>query len=147
MAGFATSKKSKRLSEINMTPFVDIVLVLLIIFIVSAPLMYSSFDVKPPSASISKTQNNFEFVIEIKSNGSLFVSAQGNGNNIKKDKNSVDLENLISFMTKIYQQTNQKQNQAIIYIAADKDCKYSSVIEVVDKLNKHGFSNISFVLE
>jgi len=136
---FSTGKKSKTINEINMTPFVDIMLVLLIVFIVSAPMMYSSFEAKLPSATLqnSKIQNSTK--IELMADGGIFIGKINSAAKPVKVLPERFAAELSAFTESAFEET--------IYIAADKNCKYSSVISLIETLNKLGYSNISFVTE
>ncbi len=124
-------KKNKLITEINVTPFVDVLLVILIIFMVTAPMMDMGFDVSLPKASPN--------IVSDSGNKKIILSID-KSNNIYLDNKKIELKNLLSSM-KAYKKDSQ------IFIKADKDVKYQYVISLMSNLNKGEFSNISLVTE
>ncbi|MDR0483816.1 MAG: biopolymer transporter ExbD [Alphaproteobacteria bacterium] len=124
-------KKNRIISEINVTPFVDVLLVILIIFMVTAPMMNMGFDVSLPKSSPNLTADlgNKKVVISVDKKNNVYVN----------DKKTT-FKNLNSVM-KSYSADSQ------IFIKADKDVVYQQVISIMSSLNKIGFSNISLVTE
>lgn len=124
-------KRNKLIAEINVTPFVDVLLVILIIFMVTAPMMNMGFDVSLPKASPNVTSDlgDKKIIISI-----------DNKNNVYIDNKKVSLKNLVPSM-KNYKKESQ------IFIKADKDVRYQQVITLMSNLNQNGFSNISLVTE
>lgn len=124
-------KRNKLIAEINVTPFVDVLLVILIIFMVTAPMMNMGFDVALPKASPNLTVDLGDKKI---------ILSVDNKNNIYIDNKKVSLKNLASSM-----KTYKKEAQ--VFIKADKDVRYQQVISLMSNLNQNGFSNISLVTE
>jgi biopolymer transport protein TolR len=124
-------KRNKLIAEINVTPFVDVLLVILIIFMVTAPMMNMGFDVSLPKASPNLTVDLGDKKI---------ILSVDNKNNIYIDNKKVSLKNLASSM-----KTYKKEAQ--VFIKADKDVRYQQVISLMSNLNQNGFSNISLVTE
>lgn len=116
------------MSEINMIPFIDIMLVLLIIFIVTAPLLTHAVKIDLPKAVNS--QNNVlqeKVTVSIKSDGSYFI----NGENIKAEELKARLEKL------------SKETQIQLY--ADQNVEYRLIMEVMSSAANVGLSRIAFV--
>ena len=125
-------KTRTTLSEINMVPFIDIVLVLLIIFMVTAPVIQSGVEVHVP-----KTQ----FVREI-AEERLVVS-------ITKDENLYlqnELVNINELVAKI-REKNPKAASPSIYVRADADAHVGALLRVMDNLKIGGIDNVSMVTE
>lgn len=126
-------KKKRIISDINITPFVDVLLVLLIIFMIAAPMMTSGIDVDLPQGSTKAISEKIEpITISIKSDGSIFL----------QDEPS-KLGLISSDLLKI---TNNNLDSKI-YIRADKELDYGRVMEVVKKINLSGFSQVVLVTE
>lgn len=128
-----TNSKSTKMvmSEINVTPFVDVMLVLLIIFMVTAPMMQQGIDVNlPKTASSGVELNEKPFVLVISANGKISVSDVSIAIN--------DLKNKLSAIFK------DKQNKQI-YIQADKKVDYGVVAEVMAEARMAGIFNISLI--
>ncbi|MBI2027413.1 MAG: biopolymer transporter ExbD [Deltaproteobacteria bacterium] len=124
------TQERKILSEINVTPFVDIMLVLLIIFMVTAPFLEQGIDVELPSTSVSslKRRENLEPIrIEIRKNQDILI--QGKKTNSQKFSSS---------LTKF-----GKKTAVLIY--ADKDLSYGFVAQLMSAIQDSGFTNLSLV--
>ncbi len=122
-------EKGGAMSDINVTPLVDVVLVLLIIFMVVTPMLSSGVDVKLPLARTStETQDNGQhLVVSVRDDGAVFV-----------DRKQVALETLIDEVNAEYR---KDPNRAIL-IKADRKLFYGQVREVMDVLNEGGMSTL-----
>ncbi|MCL2567648.1 MAG: biopolymer transporter ExbD [Alphaproteobacteria bacterium] len=124
-------KKNRLIAEINVTPFVDVLLVILIIFMVTAPMMNMGFDVSLPKSSPNLTADL---------GSKKVVVSVDKKNNIYIDSKRVSLKDINNAM-KAYDKDSQ------IFIKADRDVLYQQVIAIMSQLNQIGFSNISLVTE
>ncbi len=136
LSGGGGSKYSiQQNSEINVTPFVDVMLVLLIIFMVAAPLATVSVKVDLPNAVAKPSPNPPKPVfISIKPNGSIYIgdfptSLDGLGDDLKKQIGKRD-------------PTHER-----IYIRADKDTEYGDFLDLMNKLQDNGFYSVALVGE
>ncbi len=119
------------MSEINVTPFVDVMLVLLIIFMVTAPMMQQGLDVNlPKTASTGVALNEDPFVLVIDASG-----------NVKAGDTPVKVSELGTKLKAIFQNKKNKQ----IYIQADKKVDYGTVAYVMGEIRIAGISNISLI--
>jgi biopolymer transport protein ExbD len=126
------TRKSKIMSEINITPFTDVVLVLLIIFMIATPFIYqSSMKVQLPQASKSEEASR-DIIITINARGDIFL----------EDKN-IDLDTLKFKLTAMIR---RKPDTSVI-INGDKNVKYNSVIQVMDILTRSGVKNPGLGIE
>lgn len=128
-----TSKSSSKMamSEINVTPFVDVMLVLLVIFMVTAPMMQQGLDVNlPKTASTGVALNEDPFV--------LVIDAAGI---VKAGDTIVKVSDLSSKLKAIFENKKNKQ----IYIQADKKVDYGTVAYVMGEIRIAGISNISLI--
>ena len=126
-------KKNKRspISEINVTPFVDVMLVLLIIFMVTAPLLSSGIKINlPESSSILKNEKNEPITISLNAKGKIFIN--------KKVFTKVKLITKLKALEKVNK--NLK-----IYVEADKSINYGKVMELMTAINKAGFKKVALV--
>lgn len=132
--GGKNNKKRAVISDINITPFVDVLLVLLIIFMVAAPMMTSSIEVDLPSGvdSSHSDEKIKPVIVSVKSDGSVFI-----------EENICKLS-LIGSSLKLV--TNNNLNNKI-YIRADKKLDYGRVMQVVQKINESGFTSVSLATE
>ena len=116
--------RKKFMSEINVTPFVDVMLVLLIIFMVTAPLMIQGVDVNLP-----KTEAK-----EIKTIDDPLVLSVNNKREISIEKREIELGDLDEKLKSIFKYRNKKD----LLLRADKDLPYGYVIQVIAKVKKAG---------
>ncbi|MFA5182613.1 MAG: protein TolR [Syntrophales bacterium] len=125
--------ESKLVAEINVTPLVDVVLVLLIIFMVTAPMLSMGIDVNLPRVK-SKTidVNEEKLVLSINKDGEIFI----NRTKIPKDDLKVKLENI--FTARIDKE---------IFLRADKSVAYGFVVEVMSEIRKAGVDKLGMVTE
>ena len=129
---FKLNRSSKEpMSEINVTPFVDVMLVLLIIFMVTAPLLTSGIKINlPESSSVLKNEKQDPVTVSINSKGEIFI---------QKKKFSKD--QLIKKLTLL-----NKNNQNLkIYIKGDKKLDYGKVMDLMNLINRSGFKKVALV--
>ncbi len=128
----SSSKNTKMvMSEINVTPFVDVMLVLLIIFMVTAPMMQQGIDVNlPKTASTGINLNESPFVIVIHQSGKIKISDI-----------EVSVTTLREKLKSIFATKKDKQ----IYIQADAKVNYGFVAEAMAEIRQAGILNISLI--
>ena len=124
-------RNKRTISEINVTPFVDVMLVLLIIFMVTAPLLTSGIKINlPESSSVLKNEKKDPVTVSINSKGEIFI---------QKKKFSKD--QLIKKLTLL-----KKNNQNLkIYIKGDKKLDYGKVMDLMNLINRSGFKKVALV--
>ncbi|MFV1976980.1 MAG: protein TolR [Candidatus Scalindua sp.] len=121
-------KERRALSEINVTPFVDVMLVLLIIFMVTAPLLQQGIDVNLPQAKGKEMSPAERVVITIKKGGRIYV-----------DKTAVTIKTL---KLRLSGKTNKE-----VFLKADKDVPYGAVVAVMGELKGIGIEKLGMVTE
>jgi len=120
------------MAEINITPFTDVVLVLLIIFMIATPFIYqSSMKVQLPQVSKSE-ETSRDIIITINAQGDVFL----------EDK-KLDLESLKYRLTAM---VKNKPDTSVI-INGDKNVRYDSVMQVMDVLTRSGVKNPGLGIE
>lgn len=132
-------KRSRRsrasaMSEINVTPFVDVMLVLLIIFMVAAPLMTAGLSVDLPKANApALSQDNSEPVqISIDQSGEIFIGEQ-----------AVSLNQLIPLLNA----TTGQSMQTRIYIRGDQGLNYGAVMQIMGEVNRAGYNKVALITQ
>ena len=119
------------MSEINVTPFVDVMLVLLIIFMVTAPMMVQGVDVNLPTASFAPLKGEDEhLVISVKKNQSIYINDQ-----------IINILFLSQKLEKIFENSKSRN----IYLRADKDIPYGVVINIMSSIKNAGIKNIGLM--
>ncbi|HKT51624.1 MAG TPA: biopolymer transporter ExbD [Candidatus Angelobacter sp.] len=120
------------LSDINITPFVDVVLVLLIIFMVTAPVLQSGIEVNVPKTRTVKQIADERLVISITKGQEVYL----NNDHVKLD----ELGDLL------HQKIRDPRGQAL-YVRADKDVAFGAFATVMSTVQAAGITNISVVTE
>ncbi len=128
------SRAYRPMSEINVTPFVDVMLVLLVVFMITAPLLTSGVDINLPQsdAKAITEEDNKPLEISITAKGKIFIGET----EVKRDR----LINLLSAMTK---DTPDRR----IFIRGDQSLGYGQVMDVLGALNKAGFRKVALLSE
>ena len=126
-------KRRPMMAEINVTPFVDVMLVLLVIFMITAPLMQHSLEVQLPQESTEPVQ-----VKEIPS-----VTLKGNK---KVFWNDDEMVNLVILSRKVKEYLSKNQNGGV-YLKADKKLDYGFVMQVIATVRRAGVENIGMITD
>ncbi len=130
--GLRSRRTTHALGEINVVPLVDVVLVLLLVFMITAPMMSRGIDVALPRADQPDIEPEDRLTVSIRADGRIFLGDQ--------PVNILLLEDQIRGMLS---QTTAK----LVYLRADEALRYGQVIEVVDKLKTAGAEQIGFVYQ
>ena len=130
MPQLAKSTQSS-LSEINMVPFIDVVLVLLIIFMITAPILQSGIEVDVPKTHTVKEITQQRLVVTMDKNQLIYL-----GN---------DPINIHQLADKIKKQS--KSEKDVIYVRADQSVPFGAFASVMDAVKQAGISNISIVTQ
>ncbi len=123
----------KPLSEINVTPFVDVMLVLLIVFMITAPLLTVGVPVDLPKVKAKSIADSAEpLVITVNAEGVVFIQ-----------DTEVEIENLVPRLRAI----TENKADTRIYLRGDKDINYGRVMEVMGTVNVAGFTRVALIAE
>jgi biopolymer transport protein TolR len=121
------------MAEINVTPFVDVMLVLLIIFMVTAPLMLAGVPVKlPQTAAARQNPPQKPLVISITADGALHIR-----------NDAVPEADLVSRLTSL----RSSEGDSVAYVRADKAIPYGKVMEVLGNVAASGYERVSLLSE
>lgn len=120
------------MADINVTNLVDVVLVLLIVFMISAPMMQAGVEIDLPKASESPRDVSAGIVISINKNQQIYI-----------DQYKIPLEQFESRLKTI----REVKKFRPIFIRADKSIPYGMVIELMAKIKKMGIDNVGLVTE
>ena len=118
------------LGEINVTPLVDVVLVLLLVFMVTAPMMSRGVDVSLPVADQPQNEQEDRITVSVKADGRIYVG---------------DSPVNLALLEQTLQGMMQARAGKVAYLRADERLRYGKVIEVVDKMKRAGVEQIGFV--
>ncbi|TWT22010.1 ExbD/TolR family protein [Luteimonas wenzhouensis] len=137
MAGHIIHRRRRKLkSEINVVPYIDVMLVLLVIFMVTAPLLTLSVDVKLPSSTARATQDREEPVIVVAyPDGRLGLKLPGDDS-----PREVDAARMEAMLAPVREQQGADFR---VMVAADGDAPYQRVIDAMDVLRRARVTNVS----
>ena len=129
---FKLNRSSKEpMSEINVTPFVDVMLVLLIIFMVTAPLLTVGVQVDLPESSADSLPEEQE-PLTINSKGEIFIQ-----------ESKVEYEKIIAKVLAV----SKNRTDTRIYVRGDKTINYGRVLEIMGLLSGSGFTKVALISE
>ena len=118
-------------AEINITPMVDVMLVLLIIFMVAAPLMIAGVPLELPSTSATRvSQAKKPMVVSLNGQGELYVRDE-----------QVSAEGLVPRLRAL----REVEGDAVVYVRADKKNAYGDVMEVLGRVGESGYGRVSLL--
>ena len=127
------SSEKEPISEINVTPFVDVMLVLLIIFMVTAPLLTVGVQVDLPETSADTLpEENEPLTLTINAKGEVFIQ-----------ETKIEFKNIIQ---KILAVSNNRTDTRI-YVRGDKTINYGRVLEIMGMLSGSGFTKVALISE
>ena len=112
-------KQRQFLSEINVIPLVDVVLVLLVIFMVTAPMLHRGLDINLPTSASNNIKAEERLIVSIHKDRTLYL-----GN---------DLISLVDLKTKL-QQSKAENSQVSVYLRADQTVPYGAVVQIMDEI-------------
>jgi biopolymer transport protein TolR len=126
------SRLGPALAEINVTPFVDVVLVLLIIFLITAPMLLGGIDVRVPKTATRNIQPEERLVLSITRDRGVFLDNQP----ISLDRLSRVLNGMV-----------RRNPKAAVFLKADEAVAYGTVMRVMDVIKKAGVDRVGMVTE
>ena len=126
------SRHRRFLAEINVIPLVDVVLVLLVIFMVTAPMLYRGMDITLPTSSTNNIKPEARVVLTIERDQRVFV-----------DKDPVTVAELEPRLRAL----KQDHADVSVYLRADRDVPYGTVIQVMDGVKRSGIEKLGMVTD
>ena len=121
------------MSDINVTPFVDVMLVLLIIFMVTAPMMMQGVDVSLPEATAEPLESEKEhLIITIDNKNQIFIN---------------DFQVTIDFLEEKLKKILEGRSDREVFLKADKDISYGTVVQVMAEIKGAGVEKLGMVTE
>ena len=129
--GIQDPSQAKLMADINVTPMVDVMLVLLVIFMVTAPLLVAGLPVElPKTAAQPVGQTKKPVVVTLAADRSLLIRDE-----------RVDAASLVSRLAAI----RASQGDAVVYVRADKKIAYGEVMELLGRISTSGYRRISLL--
>jgi biopolymer transport protein TolR len=137
LLGGGGRNRYRPMSEINVTPFVDVMLVLLIIFMVAAPLMTVGVPVDLPKTNATPLNQEQEpLTITVDSQGRIFLQ-----------ESEVEIQNLVPQLQAIMRNQPQGAPERRIFVRGDRAINYGRVMEVMGTVSMAGFSRVALLAE
>ena len=120
------------LSEINVTNLVDVTLVILIIFMITAPLLRRGFEISLPKAEAENIQSREHIMVSLVKTGELYINS-----------GFVNSDQFDSKLTRLYQDSGKPP----VLLQADREIPYGQVIALMDRIKKAGINQIGMLVE
>ena len=125
------------MSEINVTPFVDVMLVLLIVFMVTAPLLTVGVPVDLPKTQAASINDSVEpVVLSIKSDGQIYIQ-----------ETPIELDAIAPRLTAIQEARGVGADQLRVFVRGDKAINYGRVMEVMGTVSVAGFTKVALLAQ
>ncbi len=127
------------LSEINVTPFVDVMLVLLVIFMVTTPILYQGVDVNLPktdSQPMASLDRERKVVVTLNSNGTIFI-----------EKEEYSLSELRIEIRKLMSERGKDVREEDVFLRADTSVPYGTVVQVMSEIRNAGVTKLGLITE
>jgi biopolymer transport protein TolR len=120
------------MAEINVVPLVDVVLVLLVIFMVTAPMLYRGLDINLPQTATNTIKPEQRVVVTVERDRQIYM-----------DKDAVPLIQLQSRLAALH----QANTEVSVFLRADRDVPYGTVVQVMDSIKKAGIDKLGMVTD
>jgi biopolymer transport protein TolR len=127
------------LSEINVTPFVDVMLVLLVIFMVTAPILYQGVEINLPkveSRPMPAAEREKKIVVSLNKNGEIYI-----------EKKRYSLSELKLGVRSLIRNKGKELGEEDVFLRADSNVPYGTVMEVMAEIKKAGINKIGLITE
>jgi biopolymer transport protein TolR len=126
------ARRRRFMAEINIIPLVDVVLVLLVIFMVTAPMLYRGMDINLPKSASNTIKPEERVVLTVERDRRVYV-----------DKDLVPLAQLQQKMDAVH----RKNPEVSVFLRADQDVPYGTVVQVMDSIKKAGIAKLGMVTD
>ncbi len=126
------SRITTNMSEINITPLVDVMLVLLVIFMVTAPMMQSGITVNLPTAETKSNPSSGGLVLTVTKDRYIYM-----------ENNNINIFLLESRLKNYFMSKKKK----VVFLKADKDVSYGYIINVMDIIKKAGIETVGMIVD
>ena len=126
------ARRRRFMAEINIVPLVDVVLVLLVIFMVTAPMLYRGMDINLPRSSSNTIKPEERVVLTVERDRRVYV-----------DKELIPLAQLPQKMDAL----RRKNPDVSVFLRADQDVPYGTVVQVMDSVKKAGIVKLGMVTD
>jgi biopolymer transport protein TolR len=139
-SGMRSSRRRRAMSDINVVPYIDVMLVLLVIFMVTAPLVAPSVINLPSVGGSAQQQQTPPLVVSIKAGGAVSVRYKDDSGSHEQQMTQADLKDFVGTRA----QSNPDQP---VVIAADKTVQYDTVMNVMSDLKSIGVKRVGLLVK
>jgi len=139
MSGFGSPIKKKLKAEINVVPLIDVMLVLLIVFMIAAPMMNQGIKVELPKAAADpvETKEDEPITVSIKKDGTFYIEVGGDP---EKPRPLAEIKSLVSKILA------EKPNTPV-FVQGDKSVEYGAVVALMGELKMAGAPSVGLITE
>ncbi len=136
-------RKRRPMAEINVVPYIDVMLVLLVIFMITAPLLSQGVKVALPKAAAKTLSSKQEppIIVSVDRFGRYFV------NIAKNPATSISAQTLMQDVSGYLQAAKRKHERRDVYVKGDRDVNYGKVVQAMVLLQRAGASNVGLITE
>lgn len=129
--GNKTRGRGRLMSEINVTPMVDVMLVLLIIFMITSPMLVAGIEVDLPETKSSPISGqDTPIVISVNKQGEIFIT-----------ETKIPAVELVAKLTNI----TQEKKDTRIFVKGDKNLSYGKIVEIMAEIHNAGFTKVALI--
>lgn len=138
-----TKPKRKPITEINLVPYIDVMLVLLLIFMITAPLLTQGVQVQLPSASAKAMppQKEMPIIVSVDQQGELFL------NTSVTPQQPITPQDLMSDVSSQLTNAQTQHKEQDVYVKGDRNANYGEVMKAMVLLQKAGAQNVGLVTQ
>ncbi|GLZ87297.1 protein TolR [Pseudomonas sp. BN414] len=145
-------QKRKPVAEMNVVPYIDVMLVLLVIFMVTAPMLNQGVKVDLPKVSseaLPQDNNARVLTISIKADKSYYwnMGEEVETDQTRKSETSVSLDALVQAASGIMAENSRQGKTVQVFVRGDKTVDYGAVMAVMGGLQKAGVANVGLITE
>ncbi|MBS3963434.1 MAG: protein TolR [Methylomonas sp.] len=133
-------KRRGPMAEINVVPYIDVTFVLLIIFMITAPLVQTGVDVDLPQAEAEQidVQDQIPVIVSIKKDGSFYLNVGGND---EEAETAIDEAILVERVSQVFRDNPKAQ----LYVRGDHEVDYGSIVKIMVELKKTGAPKVGLM--
>lgn len=142
--------RRKPVAEMNVVPYIDVMLVLLVIFMVTAPMLNQGVKVELPQVSSEVLPQDNDAVIltvSIKADKSYYWTTGTEVDADTADATAVELDDMVRAATAVLAANREQGRQVQVYVRADKSVDYGSVMQAMGGLQQAGVSDVGLITE
>ena len=146
MSGFGPKGKKNLKAEINVVPFIDVMLVLLIVFMIAAPMMTQGIKVELPKAASEpiESKDDEPITVSVKKDGGYYIQAGSTGEGLAGDK---DTARPVHEIQDIVRKILSAKPNTLVYVQGDRSVSYGVIVELMGKLKEAGAPSVGLITD